>query len=144
MSREPKRRLYFMHPQNTYGTDLERVQLADIRFRLGYDWDIINPNAPTYSTAYHILEESTGDGMPYLTELANSCHGGVFLPFRDGMIPADIAAMVMSFMRRGCPVWEIRHDGRFFRPHTLDEKRVLSAEETFTRIRDAFGCLKQY
>jgi hypothetical protein len=58
-----------MHPQNTYGTDLERVQLADIRFRLGYDWDIINPNAPTYSTAYHILEESTGDGVPYLTEL---------------------------------------------------------------------------
>jgi hypothetical protein len=137
-------RLYYMHPVNTYNTPLEHDQLADIRRKFGRDWDVVNPNAPEHQKAYDDLKQKTGNGMPYFVALADGCQAGVYLPFRDGKIGAGIAAEIRSLVVRGCQVWELRHDRRFFRHRELDERRVLSVVETRARIRNPDGSNKPY
>jgi hypothetical protein len=144
MTHKPKMRLYYMHPVNTYNTSLEQDQLVDIRRKFGRDWEVVNPNAPEHQVAYDDMKQKTGNGMAYFVALADGCQTGVYLPFRDGKIGAGIAAEIRSLLARGCQVWELRHDRRFFRHRELDEKRVLSIEETRARIRNADGSSKPY
>lgn len=144
MTHKPKMRLYYMHPVNTYGTALEHDQLAFIHLKFGIAWEAVNPNTPEHQAAYEDLKQKTGNGMPYFIGLADGCQGGIFLPFRDGRIPAGIAKEVRSLLARGCKVWELRHDGRLFHTRVLDERRVLSVVETQSRIRNGDGSPRAY
>ena len=144
MTAKTKLRMYYMHPINTYGTELERLQLSDLHLRFGSSWEIVNPNAPEHQRAEEERKQKTGDGMPYFVSLAEACEGGVFLPFRDWKIPAGIAKEVRSLLGRNCRVWELRHDGRLIHVRELDERRVLSVVETRARIRNEDGTRKPY
>jgi len=90
------------------------------------------------------MGDHAGYNVPYLVDLAKSCHAMVFLPFRDGRIPADMVGTLKSFLACGCRVWELRHDGRFLRVRTLDPERVLTPQETLDRMFYEDGRPKPY
>lgn len=137
------KKLYYMHPISTYGTSLEDEQIELIS-SLFPGWVIINPNRPEHQEGYRLLEKETGNGMPYFTELAAQCQGGIMLPFRDGKIGAGVFKEAVRLIQNDCPVWELTFDGKLSKVDTLDESRKLSVEETIERIRDKDGNTKEY
>lgn len=140
----PRKHLYYMRPMNLYGTELDFVLLRHINHLYGFDWEVVDPNTKTHQEAYENMKRETGDGMPYFAALARNCHAGVFVPFPDGMIPAGVAREVTALLQRGCYVEELRYDGRKFRTRSLDTRRVLTVEETRSRIRDTDGTTKPF
>lgn len=137
-------RLYYMHPVNTYGTDLERQQLEFLAKRFP-GWEIVNPNTPEHDQAYNELKAKTGNGMIYFVRLAASCHGGVLLPFSDGQIGAGIWKEAMALRQRGCLVWELDHRCKLkvFCPQ-LNPERRLDVPATRERIRFPDGSSRPY
>lgn len=131
------RRLYYMHPINTYDTELERQQLELIS-RIFLDWEVVNPNAPEHQEGYKL------NGISYFTDLAASCQGGVALPFRDGKIGSGIFKEAFSLTQNNCPVWKLTFTGRLSTLDVKDETLRLSIEETRARIRKEDGSRKDY
>ena len=130
--------LYFGHPINVYDTDLERSLLH--RIGLGFPgWYVENPNQKKHDEGYARYKRETGRPMDYYTiEVLPKCHGGVFLPFRDGTWGAGVFKEMEAIAGRGCPIWQISWDGHILAAR-LDTAYVLSVEQTRARIRDAAG-----
>jgi hypothetical protein len=138
-----KKRLYYMHPVNTYDTELEREQLEQIA-ELFEDWEIVNPNQPEHQAECARLKAEGKRYMQYFVDLANSCDGGVFLPFRDGMIGAGIVKEALALVGRECPVWELTHDHCLSHFNHEDDSRFLTVDDTRARIRNPDRSPKPY
>ena len=133
-----KKRLYFGHPINAYGTDLERRLLERIAQAFP-DWEVENPNQKKHDEGYERFKRETGSGMRYYTdEVLPSCQGGVFLPFRDGAWGAGVFKEAETIAAAGHPVWTITADGSVVAAD-LARVRVLTVDETRARIRDGLG-----
>jgi len=133
-----RKRLYFGHPINIYGTDLE-TQLLERISREFPDWDIENPNQKQHQEGYERWKNSTGYGMDYFNkEVLPNCQGGVFLPFRDCKLGAGVWKEAKFFADQGLPIWMIAPDGTIT-PLDLSATLPLTVEETRSRIRTSSG-----
>jgi hypothetical protein len=131
-------KIYFGHPINAYGTELEKRILEKIAAAFP-DWEIINPGEKHHQEEYRRWKEKTGKGMDYyFQEVLPGCSAGIFLPFRNGAWGAGIFGEAEILANRGCPIYQITSDGIITRAN-LDEIRVLTIEETISRIRAKTG-----
>lgn len=137
------KKLYYMHPMNTYGTELESRQLERIS-KIFKGWEIVNPNTPEHQEGCQRVKKETGNAMPYFIELASSCHGGVALPFRDGKFGSGIWAEALAIRQNHYPVWQLTFDGQFSLLNTADDDLQLNVEETRKRIRSDDGGRKEF
>ncbi len=140
-------RLYFGHPINVFGTELQRLLLQRIASQF-VGWVIVSPNTPEHQAGYESAKRLTAgpnptaeqlrlaSGMHYFLErVVPACQGGVFLPFRDGRWGAGVYAEAAVVLRMHYPAYKISPDGEI-RP-VLDlrnEPEPLSADETRARI----------
>jgi len=134
-----RKKIYFGHPMNTYGTPLEARLLAAIE--LAFPWMYIeNPNQPRHQEGCRRQEAETGNPMRYFFEkVLPGCRAGIFLPFRDGMWGAGVFGEAIVLMEQECPIWEISPGGVIARICDLDGSLELSIDETLARIKTASG-----
>lgn len=131
-----KPKLYFGHPVNTYGTELEKKLLATIQHKFFF-CNIVNPSDKHHCEEYERWTREKGNGMNYfLNEVLPSCDSGVFLAFRDGKWGAGVWKEMQVLVSLGKAVFEVTCEERFLAADFQDESRVLSIEETRARIRD--------
>jgi hypothetical protein len=132
------KKIYFGHPVNVYGTDLEKFLLDTLRVAFP-GREIEDPSQKHHSEGYKRA------GMDYfLKEVLPNCDGGVFLPFRDGKWGAGIFKEAKFLAERGFPIWQITPDGVMRMLPNLSQIKVLTVEETRSRIRNASGQLIPY
>lgn len=135
-----KKILYFGHPVNVYGTDLQKKLLGIIAQRFLH-WDIENPDQPHHEEGYQRYKRDKGNGMAYYFEkVLPKCSGGVFLPFRDGAWGRGVFGEAKCITENGFPIWTISHEG-IVQAADVSIVRVLTVEETRARIRAADGIL---
>ena len=138
---QPK--LYFGHPVNTYGTELEEKLLGAIAVAF-VGWEIENPNQPKHEEGYQRFKKENGNGMLYFTEkVLPLCKSGIFLPFRDGKWGAGVYKEAKYFADWNFPVWMINPLGIIEYTY-LQEIHPLSVEETRERVRAADGAIIPY
>jgi len=138
-----RKKLYFGHPINIYDTDVEVRLLRKISEAFP-EWDIENPNQKHHADGYEHWKKTTGKGMDYFFKVVlPSCHGGIFLPFRDGKWGAGVFGEAKYLSEKGCPIWQITAEGTI-RQSNLDEAEILTVEETCSRIRTPSGETKAY
>lgn len=131
-----KPKLYFGHPVNTYGTDLEKQLLARIQ-EIFPSCDVVNPSDESHCKEYERWAKEKGNGMNYfLDKVVPSCQGGVFLAFRNGHWGAGVWKEAKVLNSAGKPALEISFKGSLFLIDFQDESSVLSIDETRARIRD--------
>lgn len=136
-------KIYFGHPINVYDTDLERFLMARITECFPH-LEIENPNQPNHADGYNRYSASGGRGMDYyFKEVLPGCSAGIFLPFRDGAWGAGVFGEAKNIAERGCRIWQIAHEG-FISSVNLDSVRVLTVEETRSRIRTPAGTIIPY
>lgn len=138
----PHESLYFAHPINTYGTELEKYLLDALR-GCGLARRIVNPNTPQHHAACHLLmDDGAKWGMDYFTsQVLPSCAALVFFAFGDGKISAGVALEIETAMLQGSSIYEITThiEGTTIRPlrgsdfEALHTRR-LSIEETRERL----------
>lgn len=134
-----EKKLYFAHPVNTYGTELEAELISAIRQRFP-NLNIENPGLEKHQEGYQRYREEYGDGMEYFfREVLPECSGVVFLAFRDGKIPAGVAREVSYFMNKGMLVWQITPEAEIRSTFYLKEEDILDVPQTVERIRDKEG-----
>lgn len=127
-------KMYFGHPINVYGTELEN-NLLDIISQAFPTWDIENPNQQKHADGYKRYMDASGRGMDYyFCEVLPQCQGGIFLPFRDGKYGTGVFGEAKFLSEQGCPVWQIDAEGHISKLD-LESAQVLSVEETRERIR---------
>ena len=132
------RKLYFGHPINVYGTELEKFLLDRISFYFD-GWEIENPNQPHHHEAYQRWTKEHGNGMEYFfKEVLPKCASGVFLPFRDGALGKGVFGEAKNLFDRGCMVHLITSGG-VLTSLDLNQVQVLTVEETRARIRTPDG-----
>lgn len=139
-------KLYFGHPVNVYGTELESKLIEIIR-RHFQDWELENPNQVRHQAAYKDYKKNTGRGMDYyFNEVLPGCDGGIFLPFRDLKLGAGVFGEAEFLHLHRKPVWEITHSGviSLVMYWSTVEKRVLSVDETRARVYGANGEILAY
>lgn len=136
------KKLYFAHPINTYGTDLERDLLVAITFKFP-DHEIVNPSDQIHKdmVAKMRADDPRANVMPYFIELVESCNDAVVLPFGDGRWGAGVWAEADQIHWKGGSVWVINPTNHFV---TYVSKVRLSVEETRARIRNPDGTTKPY
>lgn len=136
------RSLYFAHPINVYGTELEQKLLRALAARFP-GWTIVNPDGPEHEEGYQRWKRRTGKGMGYfLEEVLPKCHGRVVMPFRDGKWGSGVFTEAEFLENRGFPLWLVTHRCSIAETSVAEAKacgRVLSADETRTRIRYSCG-----
>ncbi len=144
------KRVYFGHPINTYGTELENYLLDKI-FLAGFfngifeGWTVENPNQKHHQENCQTWKEKTGNAMNYFYEcVLPECHAGIFLPFCDGKWGAGVFGEADWLVKHDCPIWEINHYGRIRKIECFQEIPFLNVEETRKRIRDANGQMLPY
>lgn len=136
------RRLYFGHPINTYNSTLEERLLRQISLSF-LSWEIENPNQTHHRDGYANWKE-TASKMDYFTkQVLPNCHGGIFLPFRDGAWGAGVFMEAKFFADRKLPIWMIFPDG-FIATLNLSRCAPLTREETISRVRTASGEIIPY
>ena len=134
-----KKKMYFGHPMNTYGTPLETRLLAAIQQAFP-DRDIENPNQQQHQDGCARYATETGNPMNYFyEEVLPACEAGVFLHFRDGKWGAGIFGEAMFLLDQECPIWEIFADGTIVLIEDLDGSLELGVAETLARIQTASG-----
>ena len=139
-----KKKIYFGHPMNTYGTPLEDRLLAAIE-RAFPGWQIENPNQEHHQEGCRQWEAATGNPMRYFfEEVLPYCHAGIFLPFRDGMWGHGIFGEAIVLLEQECPIWKIAPDGAVTKIADLDVGSELSIDETLARIRGVSGEWTEY
>jgi len=139
-----KPRLYFGHPVNTYGTELE-TKLLEIIIAAFPCWTIENPSEQKHRDGYLKVKNKTGNGMPYFTEqVLPKCDGGVFLTFRDNRWGAGIFNEAKTLMEKGKPAWQITPDGRVTQLTSMNSIVPLSVSETRQRVYGQNGSTKPY
>ena len=139
--------MYFGHPINVYGTELEKRLLEVINgflktlsLRDSCEWVVENPNQPCHQEGYKDWATKTGKGMDYYYHcVLPGCVAGIFLPFRDGKWGAGVFGEAKCITRHSNIVWEITHDEKIARIECICDIPALSVEETRKRIRDAAG-----
>ena len=132
-------KLYFGHPINTYNTDLERQLILSINVAFP-DCVIENPNAQKHQDGYVLWREKIGNGMAYfIEEVLPHCGSGIFLAFRDGKFGSGVVSEMRFFTERNYPTWEILPNGDISALKTPHADRILSVEETRSRIRNTSG-----
>ncbi|MDE2001478.1 MAG: hypothetical protein KGI60_02845 [Patescibacteria group bacterium] len=137
-------RLYFGHPINVYGTDLECRLLECIARELPR-WDVENPNQKHHQEGYRQYARDYGKGMTYYFErVLPQCHGGIFLPFADGAWGKGVAGEAQWLFNKNLPIWKIDHLGAVTHLTSLKSVRILTVEETRVRIRKPSGELIPY
>ena len=138
------KRLYFGHPINVYNTELETRLLEKIKTEFP-DWEIENPGLPHHNDGYKEYQERTGRGMNYFFEaVLPKCHGGIFLPFRDGAWGKGVFGEAEFLSKNKFPIWEITTEGEIFSEINLELVKVLTVEETRARIRTVSGEIMPY
>jgi hypothetical protein len=132
-SRIVPRSIYFAHPVNTYGTDLEGMLLE--KMGAGIMDAVENPNQEHHQENYQIWKAETGRGMDYFERLLNSpkIGGAIILPFEDGKIGAGVYREAEVAGSNHKTVFEINHDG-LVNHFKFDDARKLSIEETRERV----------
>ncbi len=105
--------LYFAHPINTYGTELEKTLLERIQQTFPRT-RILNPNDPQYSEGWGRYQRQYGNPMMYFAvEIMPVCTGGtIALPYRDGRWSPGVFFEMMETYTVDRPVWTITHEGR--------------------------------
>ncbi len=138
------KKLYYMHPINTYNTPLEQTHLRLIE-QLFPHWEIVNPNTPHHIEGYANSLLKNAGPLDYFIALASTCYTGVALPFRDGMIGSGVYAEITTLRTLHRPVWILTHDNML---HSWNDEhdahKILTLEETRHRIRYPDGSLKPY
>lgn len=143
-----ERELYFGHPVNAYKTPQVPCPLEDELLRKIAEafpaWKIVNPNEPKHQTGYEDWKATTGNGMGYfINEVMPSCHGGIFLPFRDGRWGAGVFKEAQFFENEHFPIWTITPEG-FISHARLEGIVPLTVDETRARVRTPDGKIIPY
>ncbi len=123
--------LYFAHPVNTYGTQLEQDMLSLIATCFP-EMEIENPNQPQHQKGYaewkERLKDTPSQGMNYFFDavLPNCDAGTVALPFLDGKIGAGVAGEVIYMPQQKKGVYLIETpDLKTIRSFTAKEIELL-------------------
>ena len=126
--------IYFAHQIDIYGTLLEADLVSKIESELGHA--VENPAQKHHDENYMAWRNETGNGMDYFERLLYSPKliGEVFFPFEDGMIGAGVYKEIVTFLDLGKNVWEIDRTGAITSVDSLDSTRILSVDETRTRV----------
>ena len=133
--------MYFGHPVNVYGTELEKILIAKISRRFP-NCLIENPNQEKHQAGYTRWKKETSNGMQYyFFEVLPFCDTGIFLPFRDGVWGAGVYSEAKFF--RAPWVWMIDADVNI-RLVDLASVHALTIEETRKRIYGPNGILLPY
>lgn len=138
--------LYFGHPINVYGTELERFLVGRIRAWLplrGFT-GLLDPSGPEHQRGYEAYEARGERGMDYFfKDVLPGCHGGVMMPFRDRMFGAGVYGEAEHLAARACPLWEISPEG-VITPFVPTDSRRLTVPETLARIFLPDGTSRPY
>ncbi len=146
------KKIYFGHPINVYGTELEELLLAliaahcqELSQGLGGVWIVDNPGDKHHQDECLAWKIRTGNAMDYFySSVLPQCSAGIFLPFTDGQYGAGVHGEARWLMERGWPIWGISYKGKIKKIYQLREMPALSVDETRKRIRDAQGGLLPY
>ncbi len=147
--------IYFAHPINVYGTDLEYELMHWIvsyfsKTNKSFGLPTIeNPAQTHHQKGYELyakFHEDTDDGKSgmdyFFDEILPFCSGAVCLTFLDGMWGLGVASEAKWFIDRGKPVWTISPKGvvksfnnleQANQIVNLDPKLVLSRQVTRER-----------
>lgn len=144
-------RIYFAHPINTYNTPLEQMLLEKIQHHLGDDVLVINPADVRHQEIIVLLkgryadpDEASQQIMNYFLIIAESCDGGVGLPFLDGKIGAGVYAELTGIAKDNNPLWLITHEGSLECVTDTSTLIGLSIEETRARIYNPDRTIRPY
>ncbi|MDO8522751.1 MAG: hypothetical protein Q7S12_00480 [bacterium] len=86
-----------------------------------------------------------GNGMKYyFEEVLPACHGGIFLPFKDGYWGAGVFGEAKFLFSAGHTIWQICAKGSITKIIDLATVRILSVDETRLRIRTPLGTIAPY
>ncbi len=140
---QPK--LYFGHPINVYGTELEARLIAVIKETFP-GWEIVNPGEQRHIKECERRKAAGQNAMEYFfKEVLPDCKAGVFLPFRDGKWGAGIVGEAKFLDENGHSIWQIDAEGHISRIFFNEVATLaLSVEETRKRIRNQDGSRKPY
>ncbi|MEK9152935.1 MAG: hypothetical protein AAB692_06230 [Patescibacteria group bacterium] len=137
------KRLYFGHPVNVYGTELEKKLLVEIA-RIFPEWEVVNPGDPVHEPRYQQLR-AQGRGMSYyFDEVLPLCDGGVFLAFSDGAWGRGVFSEAEFLVANTKRVWQIQPSGHIHVLNIRLSHRVLDVESTRARVRLPSGALRPY
>ncbi len=132
--------IYFGHPINVYGTELEARIVGDVP-RILRGSVIENPNQPKHDAGYKRFKREYGNGMRYFyQEVLPNCDGGAFLPFGDGAWGSGVAGEALFLLRQHKPIWVVHMAGSrngdlvLYPILSENEVRALSIEETRARV----------
>lgn len=133
-----RKKIYFGHPINVYGTKLEKELLIKIAKALP-DYAIENPGRKHHQKNVRHWIKKTGNAMNYFFSVVlPKSQAGIFLPFRDGKWGAGIVGEAEFLHNKGFPIWQITFDGIISKVN-LAKIQALSIKETRSRIRDTSG-----
>lgn len=129
-------KIYFAHPVNTYGSELERQLMVAIE-RLLPGAVVENPNQEVHQRGYQTTKLRTGNGMQYFEEeVLPQCDRCVILAFSEGTLGAGVVKEAQFFLALQQPVWEIDpYIASLTVIHRIDPKRALTVEQTRERIK---------
>lgn len=120
-------KIYFAHPINTYGDQIELYAIDSIN-RLYPECILINPNCPDHQDGYK------RDGMSYFRKIISECDRVVVLPFSDGSIGAGMAKEINWALRQGKKVIQLKPFEDIEEIFNLRFHRVMTVEETRTKL----------
>ena len=129
--------IYFAHPINTYGSEIESKAIQSIENKF-INSTIINPGEQKYQDEFiGYRENNPQDYMKYFKDLVNECSVIVYLPFTDGMIGAGIRYEVYQLNKKFDSIYEINPNDYSIRKVDMThvDNQSLSVEETRGRIK---------
>ena len=128
-----KKVIYFGHPVNFYNTEIEANLIECIKAKFP-EFNIENPNQKIHQQGYQKWKRIKGNGMIYYFKEVLPCmDAGVFLPFEDKMLGADVFKEATFLDQLKKPIYEISLE-EIIIPLVLNPKRVLSVEQTKARV----------
>lgn len=116
-------KIYFAHPINTYGDQIEKYAIDAIH-RLYPNCTILNPNTIENQICYQKY------GMDFFKELVLMCDRVIVLPFSDGSIGAGISKEVQWAINAGIKVILLHPFNSIEEIFDLKSHRVLTVDET--------------
>lgn len=123
-------KIYFAHPVNVYGTEIEKqgLELLEVVFP---GQEIENPNQPHHQKGYaewskRQKEKDTHKGMNYFfEEVLPSCAGCAAMPFLDMRFGLGVVGEAKWFLERKLPVWIILPSVSLVRQITAKEIEMI-------------------
>lgn len=139
-----EKKLYFAHPINVYGTELQRSLLGALAEAFP-SWTVENPDQPHHQAGYERYAREKGRGMLYyFEEVVPKMKGVAYLPFRDGMIGKGVYGEAERILEATGRCWEISPEGLIVPVDRLSPVRCLTVEATRERIRRPDGTTRPY